>query len=74
MRVLPSSRWFVARNLLKDGVQATSLIAAIGGELEAVLDGTNETTDVVDVASDTTPGTAVASGPGAGNVANKTAA
>ena len=71
MRVLPSSRWFVASNLLKDGVQATSLIAAIGGELEAVLDGTNETVDVV---SDTTPGTALTSGPGAGKEANKTTA
>ena len=71
MRVLPSSRWFVASKLLKDGVQATSLIAAIGGELEAVLDGTNETVDVV---SDTTPGTAVTSGSGAGKGANKSTA
>ena len=74
MHVLPSSRWFVASNLLKDGVEATSLIAAIGGELEAVLGGTNETTDVVDVVSDTTPGAALSSGPGAGKEANKTAA
>ena len=71
MRVLPSSRWFVASNLLKDGVQGTSLIAAIGGELEAVLDGTTGTVDVV---SDPTPGTAVTSGPGAGKEANKTTA
>ena len=68
MRVLPSSRWFVASKLLKDGVQATSLIAAIGGEIEAVLDGTT------DGVSDTTAGTAVTSGPGAGKEANKTAA
>ena len=68
---MPHSRWFIASKLPKDGVKATSLIAEIGGELEAVLGGTNETVDVV---SDTTPGTAVTSGPGAGNDVNKTAA
>ena len=68
---MPHSRWFIASKLPKDGLQTASLIAAIGGELEAVLDGTNETVDVV---SDTTLGTALTSGPGAGKEANKTTA
>ncbi|KAM5544297.1 hypothetical protein V8D89_001957 [Ganoderma adspersum] len=78
--VLPIPRWFISSNKLSNyAVQTTSLMA-ISGELEVPSDGTNETID--SVVSDTTPGTALTSGPGEPNVpsvstgdeANKTAA